>query len=309
MEYLQLSDGRRTSKDGSDAERSILQQLDKRKEEILMRLSISIQMKIDPIVSLRVNGTNLTPHQLEVLLEVYRQGSQRRAAEKLGLTAPVVHRALVQIESKVKATLLETSPFGTSLNQDGIKLAREYNALLERMKVGEALVVGGTILTEDLLLSALSRLDQEADYDLIISDDQRNLRDLQAGLMDILILDDPLFAYETEGTQFEEVAEDRLIYVDKGELHIKFRYGAQRIGYRHLEAIGKNYSVESSTRSVGQLLKSNRSFFINESIALKKGLKLVSSIKPELLTHKILALFYDLKPETSWLLRELRRER
>jgi DNA-binding transcriptional LysR family regulator len=266
-------------------------------------------MKIEPVVSLRVNGVNLTPHQLEVLLAVYRQGSQRKAAEILGLATPVVHRALSQIESKAKVRLLVTSPLGTSLNEEGVGMAREYSALLERMRKDGSVVVGGTILTEDLLLSALSNLDQEAHYDLIISDDERNLRELKAGLMDLVILDDPLFAYETEGAQFEEVAEDRLIYVDKGETHIRYRYGAQRIGFRHLEAVGKDYVIEGKTRTVAQLVRSNRSFFINESLAMRKGLKLVSAIDPQLLTHKILALFYESRPEISWLLRELKRER
>jgi predicted DNA-binding protein (UPF0251 family) len=266
-------------------------------------------MKIEPVASLKVDGVGLTPHQLEILLEVYRQGSQRKAAEKLGIATPVVHRALTQIESKVKQPLLSASPSGTSLNKDGVKLAREYNALLERMKVGETVVVGGTILTEDLLLTALSNLDKEARYDLVISDDERNLKEFKSGLMDVIILDDPLFAYEAEGVQFEEVTEDRLIYVDRGERHLRFRYGAQRIGFRHLEAIGKNYVIEGETRAIQQLIHSKRSFFINESLALKKGLKLVSDIDPNLLSHKILALFYEERPEIYRLLWELKRER
>ncbi|HUL38829.1 MAG TPA: LysR family transcriptional regulator [Methanomassiliicoccales archaeon] len=266
-------------------------------------------MKIEPAVSLKVNGVSLTPHQLEVLYEVYRQGSQRKAAEELGLAAPVVHRVLAQIESKAKARLLVADPSGTSLNEEGIKLAREYSALIERMRPGEAVVVGGTILTEDLLLSALSNLDQKARYDLVISDDLRNLQELKAGLMDIVILDDPLYAYETEGVQFDEVAEDRLIYVDRGERHIRFRYGAQRIGFRHLEAIGRRYVIDRETRAAQQLLRSKRSFFINESLALRKGLKLTSDIDPNLLSHKILALFYEDKPHLTWLLRELKKER
>jgi molybdenum-dependent DNA-binding transcriptional regulator ModE len=266
-------------------------------------------MRIEPVVSLRVNGVGLTPHQLEVLLEVYRQGSQRKAAEKLGLATPVVHRALAQIESKAGTRLLDASPLGTSLNDDGVRLAREYSSLLERMRMGEAVVVGCSVLTEELLLSTLSRLDQEADYELVISDDERNLRDLRAGLMDLVILDDPLYAYETEGARFEEVAEDRLLYVDRGEHHIRFRYGAQRIGYRHLDSIGKKYVVEGGTRSLSQLLRSNRSFFINESLALRRGSRITSAIDPQLLSHKIFALFFEERPEALWLLRELKRER
>ncbi|MDD1746132.1 MAG: hypothetical protein LUQ16_00040, partial [Methanomassiliicoccales archaeon] len=158
-------------------------------------------------------------------------------------------------------------------------------------------------------LSALSNLDQEALYDLVISDDERNLRELKAGLMDVVILDDPLFAYETEDVQFEEVAEDRLIYVDKGLAHIRYRYGAQRIGYRHLEAIGKNFVIEGGTRAIQQLIRSKKSFFVNESMAFKKGLKFVSDIDPNQLSYKILALFYEDRPEVKRLLTELKRER
>ena len=266
-------------------------------------------MEVEPVVSLRVNGVALTPRQLEILLEVYRQGSQRKAAEALGLAAPVVHRALSQVESKAQVRLLEASPSGTSLNQEGRLLAREYAALLERMRPGDSVVVGGTPVSEDLLMSALSRLDGEARYDLIISEDERNLRDFRAGLMDLVVLDDPLNAYESEGTSFEEVASDRLLHVDKGKGHVLFRYGAQRIGYRHLEGAGTSYAIEGSTRSLAQLLRSGRSFFVNESLALRKGLRVSSSIDPKLLEHKIMAIFYQERSEVVRLLRELRRER
>jgi DNA-binding transcriptional LysR family regulator len=280
----------------------------KAKKEILAWAS-EPWMKIEPVVSLRVNGVALTPHQLQVLLEVSKQGSQRRAAEALGLATPVVHRALGQIEAKAKVRLLDTSPSGTSLNEDGRRLAREFAALLARMRAGGSVVVGGTVLTEDLLLSALSRLDGEASYDLIISDDDRNMRDYRAGLMDLVLLDDPLVAYDTEGSLFDEVATDRLLYVDKGEAHVRFRFGAQRIGFRHLDSIGRTYRIEGSTRSLPQLLRSNRSFFINESLALRKGIKVASTIEPRLLEHKIIAIYQEEKAEITWLLRELHRER
>ncbi|MDD1771216.1 MAG: LysR family transcriptional regulator, partial [Methanomassiliicoccales archaeon] len=156
---------------------------------------------------MRVNGVALTPHQLDVLLAVYRQGSQRKAAEQLGLAVPVVHRYLAQVEAKCGATLLITTPRGTELNEEGKDIAQEYAALIERMRLGESTVVGGTIITEELLMTVLSRLDSEAKYDLVISDDERNIKDFKAGLMDVVLLDDPLAAYEMEEVEFEEAAE------------------------------------------------------------------------------------------------------
>jgi len=266
-------------------------------------------MLLEPVVSLRVNGVVLTPHQLEVLLAVHRTGSQRKAGEQLGLATPVVHRYLSQIERKAKTRLLTASSIGTVLTEEGKKVAMEYLALLERMKLGDSVVVGCTIVTEELLLSVLSRLDAEAKYDLLISDDERNLKDYEAGMMDVIVLDDPLFAYELDEANFEEVGEDRLIHVDRGSGYIRFRYGAQRIGFRHLEVMGKSFKVEGTTRSLPSMVRSNLSFFVNESLALRKGLRLASSTDPNLLMHKILALYHEPRPEVVWLLRELRKER
>jgi len=276
---------------------------------LIIRGYTVVSMDLKPVVSLRVNGVALTPHQLDVLLAVYREGSQRRAAEKLELATPVVHRYLNQIERKVKARLLEASPIGTDLTEEGKKIALEYAALLERMKLGESIVVGCTIITEDLLLLVLSGLDSEAQYDLIISDDERNLKDFKAGLMDVVVLDDPLYAYEMEEGMFDEVGDDRMIHVEKGPSYLRFRYGAQRIGFRHLDATNVVYTIDGTVRSISPLLRSNKSYFINESLALKKGLKLMSATDPYLLTHKVLALYREESPEVMWLLRELKRER
>lgn len=266
-------------------------------------------MDLEPVVSLRVNGAVLTPRQLEVLLTVHREGSQRKAGERLGLATPVVHRYLGQIEAKAGVRLLDATPSGTTLTEEGRKLALEYGALLERMRLGDSVVVGCSIVTEELLLSTLTRLDPEARYDLIVSDDERNLKDFKAGLMDLVVLDDPLYAYELEDVEFDEIAGDRLIHVDRGEAYVRFRYGAQRIGFRQLEASGKPFRVEAASRSLASMARSSLSFFVNESLALKKGYKLTSSTDPNLLSFKILALYQGKQPEVEWLLRELKRER
>ena len=266
-------------------------------------------MILEPVISLKVNGAGLTPHQLDVLLAVHQEGSQRKAGQKLGIATPVVHRYLFQMEAKTGVKLLKTSPLGTSLTVEGKQIALEYSALLARMKDDGATVVGGTISTEDLLLSVLSRLDGEAKYDLIIADDERNVRDFEAGLMDLVLLDDPLYAYEVDNAQIEEIAGDRLIHVDKGPSYMRYRYGAQRIGFRHLDSIGASYTVDGLTRYLPSLLRSNKSCFIAESLALRKGLKLSSSTDPNLLSYRILAIYRREKETISWLLRELKKER
>ena len=266
-------------------------------------------MKLEPIVALEVNGVALTSHQLEVITAIYRNGSQRSAARSLGITTPVLNRYVRQIETKTRLKLAEGTPTGTVLTADGEKIAREYEALQVRMAKSTALVVGCTIITEDLLLSSLSKVDPEGKFDLVISDDQRNLKDFRAGMMDLVVLDDPLNAFDESEALFEEIGFDRLLHVDRGPVYLRFRYGAQRIGFKHLDATGRTFQVERTERSLTALVRSNLSFFVNESLAARKGLKLKSDTDPRLLRHEIIALYHEERTDIASLLLELRKHR
>ncbi|MBM4237854.1 MAG: LysR family transcriptional regulator, partial [Euryarchaeota archaeon] len=181
-------------------------------------------MEIEPSISLVVNGELVSLHHLEVLRAVYEEGSQKKAAERLGISTPVLHRYLRRVEERVGTKTLIASPTGTRLTSEGEMIVLEYLALKTRMKQGNTTVVGGSIVTEDLLLSVLSKIDRVGRYDLIISDDERNLRDLQAGLMDLVVLDDPLYVFDLEGVKWEEIAEDDLVHVDRGSNYLRFKY-------------------------------------------------------------------------------------
>lgn len=266
------------------------------------------ELRIEPSVALRVGGRRLTPRQLEVLTAVHEEGSQNRAAARLGISTSVLHRYLAQIESKVAQPLLVTSASGSRLNEAGERIAQEYEALSRRMRRDGAMVVGGTPITEELLLSVLTRADPEGAIELIISDDARNLKDFQAGLMDLVVLDDPLYLFDLEGVRWQEVGTDRLLHVDQGPRYVRFMYGAQRIGFRHLEAAGAAHSVEGVYRSLPALLSSGRSFFLNESLALRRGLRLRSATDPAKLEHRINAVYRKETNTVRRLVAGLRRE-
>ena len=260
-------------------------------------------------MALEVNGVDLTSHQLEVIYAIYCHGSQRSAARSLGIAPPVLNRYVRQIEAKTELKLVTSTLTGTVLTMEGEKIAMEYAALRTRMAKSTSLVVGCTIITEDLLLSSLSKVDPEGKFDLIISDDQRNLRDFHAGLMDFVVLDDPLFAFDESEALFDEIGFDRLVHVDRGPTYLRFLYGAQRIGFKHLEAMGRTYRIERAERSLASLVRSNLSFFVNESLAARKGLKLKSDTDPRLLKHEIIALYHEERPDIASLLLELKKQR
>ncbi|MGI5961783.1 MAG: winged helix-turn-helix domain-containing protein [Methanomassiliicoccaceae archaeon] len=252
-----------------------------------------MEPEIEPSVSLRVGGRHLTTRQLEVLSAIHREGSQNRAAARLGISTSVLHRYVSQMEGKVGRPLVVTSPAGSELNELGLRIAMEYEALEARMGRGTSMVVGGTIVTEELLLNALSKMDREGLCELIISDDARNLKDFQAGMMDLMVIDDPLYLYDLEDVIWQEVATDRLLHVDNGPRYGRFMYGAQRIGFRHLELTGSRYEVEGAYRSLSALQRSGLSFFVNESLALRKRLDLRSATDPSLLEHRINAVYRE----------------
>lgn len=263
---------------------------------------------IEPSVALLVGGRRLTTRQLEVLSAVHKEGSQNRAAALLGISTSVLHRYISQAEGKVGRALVVTSPGGSELNELGMKVAMEYEALEARMRRGGSTVVGCTIVTEELLLNALTKIDREGACELIISDDARNLKDFQAGMMDLLVLDDPLYLYDLEGVSWQEVAADRLLHVDNGPRYGRFMYGAQRIGFRHLETRGVRFEVEGAFRSLPALQRSGRSFFVNESLALRKGLALRSATDPSWLEHRINAVYRTESEFVRKLVSALRQE-
>ncbi|QLH75223.1 MAG: LysR family transcriptional regulator [Methanomassiliicoccales archaeon] len=262
-------------------------------------------MKLEPAVALVVNDRSLTTHQLEVIEAIYETGSQKAAAKRLGISTPVLHRYLHQVEAKVGMELVRAGPKGTVLNSTGEEIAKEFIALKAKLRQTGKVVVGCTVITEELVLSALSSVIGPEDYDLIISTDERNMRDFKARMMDLVVLDDPLYAYDMDDILWEEVAEDRMLHVERGLAYGVYQFGAQRIGFRYLDTKGVQYRLERKEHSLSSLIRSNMSFFVNESLAMRKGLDLKSSTDPDLLKHKILAVYWSESPKINMLLREM----
>jgi DNA-binding transcriptional LysR family regulator len=265
------------------------------------------ELKLEPAVTLKVGGETLTTRQLDVLRAVYEEGSQNKAAARLGIATPVLNRYLAQIEAKAGTGLLVATPRGTTLNDEGERIALEYIALSRRVAPAGGTVIGGTVITEEMLLGAMTAADPEGECDLIISDDRRNLKDFRAGLMDIVVLDDPLYLFDLEGVSWQEIATDRLLHVDHGPRYAGCMYGAQRIGFRHLESTGAEYSIVRTFRSPELMVASGLSFFINESLALRKGLRLKSDTDPARLVHQINAAYRKETPRVRKLVSALRK--
>lgn len=254
-------------------------------------------------LTVQVNGHALTDKQAKAVLALYLNGTQRGAARSLGISAPVLYRHLRQVEVKAGAAIMECSPRGTVLNELGESIAKEQLALQGKLKERQQLAVACTPLSEELLMHALNIADPNGEVDLMISDDRHNVTDFKAGLLDLVLLDDPIYAYESEGHSWEEVGSDRLLHVRKGEDYASFRYGPQRLGFLSLDAERKPYRVVRTYSSLGALIRSGHSHFVSEGLLVRKGYR-PKGDEPSI-PYAILCL-YRPAPGVEGLLRALR---
>lgn len=227
--------------------------------------------KVQASLTVQVNGRALTEKQAKAVLALYLNGTQRSAARSLGVSAPVLCRHLRQVEVKAGAPIMECGARGTVLNGLGETIAKEQVALQGKLKERQQLAVACTPLTEELLMQALNAADPGGEADVVISDDKHNVTDFQAGLLDLVLLDDPIYAYESEGYSWEEVGSDRLLHVRKGEDHALFRYGPQRLGFLSLDSGKVPYRVVRTYSSLGALIRSGHSYFVSEGLLVRKG--------------------------------------
>ena len=110
--------------------------------------------RISPSISIEINGTALTPRQMEVILAVKEEKSQNKAASKLGITTPVLNRYISQIEKKTGISLVQTRATGTELTEEGQHIVEEYYRLKNKLEKNDFLNISGTPVSQELLMSA-----------------------------------------------------------------------------------------------------------------------------------------------------------
>ncbi|MDR0778511.1 MAG: LysR family transcriptional regulator [Methanomassiliicoccaceae archaeon] len=252
-------------------------------------------------------GKTIKEKQMRVLYAVHETGSINAAAKTLGISAPVAYRHIKEMETSIGEALLTATPRGSKLTEKAAALLRSLSTADAKLSDKRRFTVACSPVTEELLMSVLSFADPGAD--LLISDDHVNLRMLKSGDANVVILDDPVHVFDDDGLQWQEIAQMDMVHVDKGPSYIRYRYGAQRIAFRHLDSIGKEYTIDSETMSVNDLFDSGKSFFIDEILLLRKGKRVHSSTDPSLLRHSILAVYHELTETTERLIAELIRRK
>ena len=250
-----------------------------------------------------INGNTISSRQIEVLTAIKKYGSKTAAAKALGISPPVVHKYMAAMEETVGMKLMASTATGTELTEMGIRLLEIADIMNERCSDDRGFTVSCSPVTEELVMHAVSSSKVKAD--ILISDDVTNIRSLKEGYSDMIILDDPQHLEDVDDFEWAEVGYMDMIHVDNGPSYIKYKYGAQRIAFAQLDLTGKEYKITGETCYLPDLINSNKSFFIDEFLLMKKGIKLKSATDKTLLRHSITAVFRREDRDVTRLLRAL----
>jgi len=239
-----------------------------------------------------INGRPVTSRQLEVLLAVQDTGCQNAAARRLGISVPVVHKYLSGIEEAVGAPILKTTPSGSVLTAEGAEVADVARSMNCRCERSRGFTVCCSPVTEDLMMSVISSL-KIPGANIVVSGDEYNISMLRENRADLAIIDDPLYLFDADEFEMEEIGYMGMVLVDNGPSFIRYKYGAQRVAFMYLDSEDREYTIDSETFSLPELLGSNKSFFIDEYLLTRRNLRLKSAVDPKMLRHAITALYRD----------------
>ncbi len=239
-----------------------------------------------------INGKTITTRQLEALLAVADTGSQTAAARKLGISVPVLHKYIRAVEEAAGEPILRTTPAGSKLTEQGARIASLARSMDHRCETERGFTVCCSPVTEDLTMSVISSL-KIPGASIVVSDDQYNIRMMREDRADLAIIDDPLYLFDAEEFQMEEIGYMGMVLVDNGPSFIRYKYGAQRVAFMYLDSEDRQYKIDSETFSLPELLGSNKSFFIDEFMLTRRNLRLKSAVDPKMLRHAITAIYRE----------------
>jgi DNA-binding transcriptional LysR family regulator len=209
-------------------------------------------MKIKPTLNLQINGEKFSYRLFETLEAISETWSQRKAAKVLGISHAVLNRRIKDAEVKLGYKLVYTTGAGSGLTPHGISILEKYREYLKRLqKLETPVICGGPISTE--LLSILSQ--HYGLKALIIStDDVSALKMAEMGLVDVLVLDDPVHAFLND-LDFVPFARDHLVLVSSsgedpqnvqelnGKKFVEIPHSAQRLAWNTLDQLRIDYEL------------------------------------------------------------------
>lgn len=239
------------------------------------------------------DGQEITHRQMEALAALHCKGSMKKAAEFLGLSTPVLHKYIHEVENKSGLSLVTSTSRGSKLNAEGVELLSRFRAYEMRLDDHpEVLKVAGTVVSETTLLTAATILsDAHKQVRVIISTDEENIRLAEERRVDAVVLDDAAFAMErAPDMPSSEIGSDMLVLRDSGSRYAKLAFGAQRLGFRYLTGMGIPFEIDRIVYEPRMVDHTDLSYFANKSLVRSGRIGAAGAKDQTWSLHSIVAL-------------------
>lgn len=236
-------------------------------------------MEFNPTLNMEVNDVKFNYRLFDALEKISETWSQREAAKSLEISHAVLNRRIRDAENKLGFKLVYTTGAGSGLTPQAISILEKYQQYQKMLqKRTKPVICGGPISTG--LIDVLSH-----HYGLntvIISTDDLSALDMaEKGLVDVLLLDDPVHAFMHD-LDFTPIARDNLVLVSgseeqpesvqdlNGKKFIEIPYSAQRLAWNTLDQLRIDYEIVELCNSPQNALKMAKdnydlSTFLNSS--------------------------------------------
>ncbi len=239
------------------------------------------------------DGQEITHRQMEALAALHSKGSMKKAAEFLGLSTPVLHKYIREIEDKSGLGLVASTSRGSKLTDDGRELLSRFRAYEMRLDDHtEVLKVAGTIVSETALLTAATIVaDAHKQMRVIVSTDEENLHLAEERRVDAVILDDAALAMERSPEMpSAEIGSDMLVLKDTGSRYARLAFGAQRLGFRYLDGLGIPHEIDRIIYEPRLVDQTDLSYFANKSLVRTGKMQVMGAKDQTWSLHSIVAL-------------------
>lgn len=249
-------------------------------------------MDVRPRIIFVTDGREITHRQMEALAALHEHGSMKRAAEALRISTPVLHKYIHEVEEKADADLVNTTTRGSTLTSQGRELLKRFREYESRLVDERRLRIAGTPVSQRSMMMAATEISAEGrDCTVTISTDESNLRLMEEGRVDCVILDDAMFAMEeAPETKISEIGSDALMLKDVGPKFARTRFGAQRLGFRYLEDRRIPHEIVREIFEPTMLDHLDLSYFVNRSLVRTGLVKAMGAREQPWSAHSISAL-------------------
>ncbi len=219
----------------------------------------NISMKIESDITLTINGTELSNKLLRTLEVVSTTWSQRKAAKYLNISPQVLNRRILNAEKILNMQLIESTPRGSELTENGKKILYEYQRYKNKIQPIRKNVIAGGHISSALINTLAEKFGLESV--VYHSDDKSAFYLAKKQILSIMTLDDPLIAFQND-LELTPIAFDYLVLISSPNTKkintledlnnarfISVASSSQRLAWRTLKDNRIKYDIIHEVRS------------------------------------------------------------